>query len=227
MLHKLYAGSRLRKSRLHDEKGNFVSWPKICTNGPCAFATALLRLGIGYRPPSPWISYTAIRFFKKFLSPQSRVLEFGSGMSTIWFATHAGEVYSVEAYRPWYEKVDRMIQKRQFKNIHYTFACTEDAYAGFVADDRKGFDLILVDGDWRSSCVSRASHMLRPGGILYLDNSDKDSAPQGGDMRLAEKLAREFAARMGGSITLITDFAPTQLFVQQGLLVQIPVGRSL
>jgi predicted O-methyltransferase YrrM len=121
--------------------------------------------------------------------------------------------------------VSEIFRQRGLKNVRYQFASTEDEYAGFMAGDKVGFDLIVVDGSWRSTCIARAADMLRPGGILYLDNSDKDSEPHGGDMRLAEERAREFATRRGGTITLFTDFAPTQLFVQQGLLVQTPGQR--
>ena len=85
-----------------------------------------------------------------------------------------------------------------------------------MARDETGFDLIMVDGSHRSECVSHAAKLLRPGGILYLDNSDKDPTARGGDMRLAEEYAIQFAKQQNGTTTYFTDFAPTQMMVQQG-----------
>ncbi len=223
MLTKLvYGNEKIRKSRFHDEKGNFIGWGKLLTHTPLAVSTGLLRISAGYRPEMPWIAYDAINVLGKLLSKKSRVLEFGSGMSTVWYAKVAGEVYSVEDNHAWYEKVDATLKERQLNNIHYDFAQTPTDYANFMADDTAGFDLIMVDGSYRSACIASAAKLLRPGGILYLDNSDKHSSSAGGDTRLAEARALALAQEKLADITYFTDFAPTQFFVQQGLMVRIP-----
>ena len=222
MLRKLYAGDRLHKTRLHDEKGNFAGWANVLRDGPTAVATGFMRIGLGYRPELPWIAYSAIRRLRRFLTPQSRVLEFGSGMSTLWYAKRAGTVCAVEDNREWYEKIDKVIRGKNLANVTYRLADNENDYSAFLNDDAAGFDLIMVDGSWRSGCIAKSAHLLKPGGMLYLDDSDKDSEPHGGDMRLAEEHARTLAKDRGGRITLFTDFAPTQFFAQQGLMVEVP-----
>ncbi len=222
LLTKIISGDRLRKSRLHDEKGNFATWKNVVLHGSPAIASSLLRIYIGYRPELPWIAYTTIKHFKRFLNKNSRVLEFGSGMSTIWYAKHAGKVFSVEDYRPWYDKVAKIIEENHLNNITYRFAESENEYSSFMSDDKQGFDLIMVDGSCRSKCISHAAKLVKPGGILYLDNSDKDSTPDGGDTRIAENIARNFAEDSDAEVIEITDFAPTQLFVQQGLCIKLP-----
>jgi len=222
MLQKiLYGGNhQLRKSRLHDEKGKFVGWGKILSHGPMAISTGLLRLSVGYRPETPWIAYDAITEFKKFFNKNSRVLEFGSGMSTVWYSKMGGEVCSVEDYRPWFDKVDAVLEKRGISNINYQFASTPEEYFTFQSDDSEGFDLIMVDGSHRAKCVEHSVKLLRPGGILYLDNSDKHR--NGGDFMQAEQHALDFAREKNAEITYFTDFAPTQLFVQEGMMVKTP-----
>lgn len=91
-----------------------------------------------------------------------------------------------------------------------------------MANDVTGFDLIVVDGHQRSACMAHSTKLLKPGGILYLDNSDKHSSPAGGDTRLAESYALAFAEEKSADIIYLTDFAPTQLFVQQGLMIKTP-----
>lgn len=219
---KVISGSSLRKSRLHNEKGGFVSLKNIITHGPLAIGTGLLRVTIGYRPILPWIAYTSINMLKCVLNKKSRVLEFGSGMSTIWYAKHAGEVFSVEDYLPWYEKITNVIKVENIDNITYTFVDKESDYYGYMSENVGGFDLVMVDGLYRSKCISNASKLVRPGGILYLDNSDKDSTPHGGDIRIAESMLRNLARELNVEVNEITDFAPTQFFVQEGLFIKYP-----
>lgn len=181
-----------------------------------------MRIALDYRPELPWISYEAIHLLDDFLSPTSRVLEFGSGMSTIWYAKSKAQVYSVEDYRPWHDKISLILQARGLNNVHYQFADNPGEYQSFMNDDTEGFDLIMVDGNYRSACIAGSVKLLKPGGILYLDNSDKHSTSQGGDTRLDEEYALSFAQKKGATITYITDFAPTQFFVNQALLIKLP-----
>jgi predicted O-methyltransferase YrrM len=215
-------GSTLRKSRLHDEKGNFIPWNNLLTHIVPAATSTLLRITIGHRPEQPWISYSSVNYLKKFLTKDSRVLEFGSGMSTVWYSKYAGEVFSVEDYSPWYDKMSKIFQSKNVKNITYKFINNEKEYSTFMSEDKTGFDLIMVDGSYRSKCILNSAKLLRPGGIIYLDNSDKDSTSVGGDMREAERYARDFAERVGAQIIETTDLAPTQLIVQQGLMIKLP-----
>lgn len=221
MLTKIILSDTLRKSRLHDEKGTFIGFSRLFQHAPHAFLTGLLRLSVGYRPALPWISYSAIGVLERCVNKSSRVLEFGSGMSTIWYARHAGEVYSVDDYKPWFDKVSNLIERKRIKNISYQFADGADAYSHFMSSDSAGFDLIMIDGSHRSACVAQASKLLKPGGILYLDNSDRDSTPRGGNMRLAEEFALQFAKDRDAHVTYFTDFAPTQFFVHQGLMIRL------
>jgi predicted O-methyltransferase YrrM len=221
MLTKIISGKN-RPTRFHDEKENFVGWNRLITHAPLAFSTGLLRLAIDYRPEIPWIAYDSIAILKAFLTRDSRVLEFGSGMSTIWYAKHAGEVYSVEDYQPWYNRVSDILVERGLSNVKYYFIEDSVDYREFMSHDQNGFDLIMVDGSNRSACIANSARLLRPGGILYLDNSDKHSSSQGSDTRIAEKYALEFARQKKAEVCYITDFAPTQFFVQQGLMIRTP-----
>jgi hypothetical protein len=219
---KIVCGGPQRKSRLHDDKGNFVPMRNLLLNAPPALATGLVALTTGVRPAKPWIAYTSIKYLKRFLSRGCRVLEFGSGMSTIWYAQHAGEVCSVEDNEAWYKKVSKLLENRGLKNVQYELHADPAKYCNFKSDDVRGFDLVMIDGSFRSDCIENAVARVKSGGIVYLDNTDKDSGPEGGDMRLAESRLREIASGVGASVVEVVDFAPAQLFVQQALMVQFP-----
>ena len=219
LITKLVAGSTYRKTRLHDESGNWVSLSCALRNGPRAIASWVLAK-LGHRPVKPWISYDAQKTIEAFLGPTKRVLEFGSGMSTVWYAERAGEVVSIEDSKPWFELVQGIMCSRRVSNVRYHLAEGPGDYATIRPEDVGiGFDFVMIDGSAREACAKVAISMTRPGGIIYLDNSDKCFNPVTGDIPAARRLLLDFAERDEATVTTFTDFAPTQLFVQEGLLV--------
>ena len=172
------------------------------------------------RPQLPWISYDAIRFFKRWLSPDKTVLEFGSGMSTIWYARHAKHVWSVEDYAPWHCKVTKMLASASVSNVKLEFKTGEE-YSYFMRNDGVRIDMVMIDGSNRAECAETAIALIKNGGVIYLDNSDKHSSPIGGDTREAENILIHFAIKRGAIISYFTDFCPCEFFVQQGMLIQL------
>ena len=219
---KIIAGSIATKSRLHDQYGERVPLSRLARNGPRAVVTGLGRVLLGHRPVQPWISYDAQRLLARHLNTASRVLEFGSGMSTDWYAQHAQQVVSIEDFRPWYDSVSGILARRGRSNVRYEFAAYRAAYTELARRDCEGgFDLIMIDGSWRDECADVAIDLIRPGGIIYLDNADKCQLPltETGNIPEARRKLLAFAQSRGAQIAWFTDFAPTQFFVQTGLAV--------
>jgi len=215
ILRRLVAGSAMRRTRLHDELGQTISMGRLLRNGPRALLTGVSRLLFGRRPARPWISYDAQVVLGQFLTKDSAVLEFGSGMSTIWYGRRAGSVFSIEDDADWFAAVETLLQGQP--NVTCRFAADRGAYTGLAPD--RAYDLIMIDGNWRLDCAEFAMAHLAPGGIIYLDNSDKGVCPDCGDVPQASRLLQDFARRGGLPLREFTDFAPTQLFVQRGLMI--------
>src|SRR5579864_496147 len=53
----------------------------------------------------PWITYPAFRQLQRIVKPDSKVFEYGCGSSSIWWASHAAEVTSVEHDAAWAARV--------------------------------------------------------------------------------------------------------------------------
>lgn len=119
ILNKIVTGGKAHKSRFHDEKGNLLDLGGFVYLPHC-LATTALRLMIGYRPVLPWLSYRAINFLDALLQPEWKMLEWGSGMSTLWFAQRVGNLTSIEDYEPWYEKVKPTLSKTNNVDKHST-----------------------------------------------------------------------------------------------------------
>ena len=208
-----------RISRFHDEKGNFVDTAGI-PNALPAFLSAVAKHILDHRPQVPMISYRARRMIASLLSEDTRMVEFGSGNSTPWFAARVGFVLSIEDLPEWFDYVQKRLKEKEIQNVRHELRTTKN-YADLSDIDDSSLDFTLIDGTNREGCVRSVIPKLKPGGWLYLDNSDKDQTFPDGDMRRAENALREVAAARSGSIYYFSDFSPTNFFVEQGMLVQI------
>jgi hypothetical protein len=209
-LTKIFKATADRKTRLHDLKGNVVDRGGLL-NMPLAVATGVLTKACGYRPAVPWISYRATRVIGRLAREDWKVLECGSGMSTLWFSKRCSFLHSIENDENWYKKISKMIDKDGFRHVKYELR-PSDRYADFSDYEDGFFDFILVDGPVRDACVLNAVPKVKPGGYLYLDNTDQQPD--------AERTLLDAVARRGGNVTYFTDFVPTVFHATQGMLAQ-------
>jgi len=208
-----------RISRFHDEKGNRVDLTGALY-APLAFASAVGRVAFGYRPPRPMLSYRATRVIDDLLKNDWRCVEFGSGLSTGWFARRCDFLLSVEDNSDWHALVQARIRSAGINHVQYELRERGD-YADLSAFADASFDFVLIDGWDRHGCVLSAVSKVRAGGWIYLDNSDKDMTIPNGDLRRAEAALLAAVEDRGGTVRYFVDFSPTNFFVEQGLLVQL------
>jgi hypothetical protein len=167
---KIWRGSDFRRSRFHDEKGNYaLRSPQDVGDAAFAFLTTVLRVSVGYRPVLPFIALNAFRFLKARLDPNARVFEWSSGMSTLWFEDHCAEVHSVEDDLNWFSLISA---RARSAHLYYL---RDQYYVNKIRDFPAGyFDLISIDGSERFACFGLVDDYLKPGGMLLIDNTDKD-----------------------------------------------------
>lgn len=209
-----------RKSRFHDEKGNLVDIGGL-VYAPAALATAVLRTVFGCRPLRPLISYRAAKRLDTLLQPGWRGIEFGSGYSTPWLARRLGFLLSIEDDAAWHARVAQLLADTETTGVVRHELRQGSAYADLAEFIDGFFDFALVDGSDRAACVAAALPKIRRCGWVYLDNSDKDMTRPDGDLRRAEALLLDAVRDRGGEAIYFTDFAPTNFFVEQGLLARL------
>lgn len=163
----------------------------------------------------------------RLVTSDCRVFEYGSGVSTVYFAQRASSVVSIEHEPTWRKRVKRQLEGRKLSNVSYhlvqpTFdqaydrarvadplACVPDddrylgqtfrSYASSVeAYPDEHFDLVVVDGRARPSCIMHARSKVRPGGTLLLDQSARRYY-RASSLALLERLAQH--ALYGASAT--------------------------
>lgn len=152
----------------------------------------------------PWIVPSAVLWLDKYLEPEMNVFEWGMGSSTVYFARHAN-VFSVEHNSQWYRKVklyfwlnalsgtlklirpERRTIAGDFQDpTQFRSSCElnkKDTFIRYVAEianyPTNHFDLIVIDGRARPSCLLVAKSFVKIGGYILLDNSERKEYERG------------------------------------------------
>ncbi|MDX1937822.1 MAG: hypothetical protein SFU21_11940 [Flavihumibacter sp.] len=146
----------------------------------------------------PWLTFDAIDFLKKTIKKDNAVFEFGGGGSTLFFLDHAKEVVTVEHDGAWFSDLVKIIGNNHYwKGTFIEPEATErhgnPAIVNDYASDDTGFkkfsfkkyataidsyndnyfDIVLVDGRARTSCIAHAINKIKQGGLLIVDNAER------------------------------------------------------
>lgn len=173
LIRKIIAGGPGRPTRLHTERGEMIPAIELLKLPRAATQFAMIRI-LRRRPELPWWPLNVIPVIEKHLSKASRVVEFGSGMSTLWLARRAKSVLAIEDNLDWHRAVTDRLNDAAICNATVRHLSSPDYYSvpGLPSDAQ--FDLAVVDGGYRWKCIEFVLPLMAPGSIIYLDNSDAD-----------------------------------------------------
>jgi len=149
----------------------------------------------------PWLHPAIVLYLDALIQPHWTVLEHGSGGSTRWFAKRAQHVVSVERDPAWQQVTESQVDG----DVVRFYNGTPET---LVAEMPGTFDLMLIDGarDERPAWCAVAGQLVRPGGIVVLDNSNR---PEYTDARAAlQRIAEHgivFATNPPGFRNAVTD----------------------
>lgn len=150
----------------------------------------------------PWMTYDAIDFLESITADDKNVFEWGSGGSTLYFASRCKKVISIEHDNKWGQIINIELENRKLNNVTYrviegkTIDNFDDLNAenpdDYVSKDpnSKGLsfkeyansidlfkdynlDIVIVDGRARNACIKRAMPHLKKNGYLIVDNADR------------------------------------------------------
>jgi len=115
----------------------------------------------------PWFTYPAIEALKTWELSDKVVLEYGSGYSTLFWATRCRSVISIEHDKAWFEKIGELMPA----NVDLRLRPLE-----IYAEVDGAFDVIVIDGyaekRMRYNCARASLPHLNKGGLVIVDNSD-------------------------------------------------------
>lgn len=209
---RIVTGDGIRRTRFHTYRDEALPLQGY-VHLPRALWSTFLAQVVGYRQPRPWLGYGGVRRIKQHLTGDSRVLEFGAGMSTLYWARNVGHVVSVETDPIWAGIVAERLKAENITNVTLLVRGLD----GYLAEDEfadESFDFALVDGPDRIREAELALRKVRPGGYIYLDNSDCQDHEHG--------TARQMLIDRGADPQVCVDLTPFHLHVSEGLLVRRP-----
>ena len=136
----------------------------------------------------PWWRPGAAEWLAEFLTPESRVFEWGSGASTLWLARRSMDLVSLEMDSSWVRVVEeRLLREGLNEGVEIVYVLSQSSqmeqwriYGDHILHLPDGhFDAICIDGRNRARCLDNARRKVRVGGVVLLDNSERQEYAQG------------------------------------------------
>ncbi len=146
---------------------------------------------------TPWWTYKATDEVERWIGDRStplRAFEWGAGASTMWLSSRVAELHSVEHHPDFADTVRSMAPDHV--TLHVVEPKTTGAnpvapstkpghehldfeeYVATIGDVGGSFDLIVIDGRARSTCLAAALPHLADDGMIVFDNTNRDEYRQ-------------------------------------------------
>ena len=157
--------------------------------------------GPGELKTEPFLHPAVIDYMGGLLRPDWRILEFGSGGSTVWFSARCASVTSVETDADWYAA----IHKRVGENVNLILRQDGD-----LPKPERVYDLLLIDGEpleMRAKWINAAFDYVKDGGWVVLDNCNRPQFEQ--ERAWLQSVCKEYTTYNGnGNFAkyLVTEF---------------------
>jgi hypothetical protein len=150
----------------------------------------------------PWLVYDAINYLKIMNLEGKKVFEYGSGGSTLFWLSQNTICVSIEHDPNWYtllrsqtqpnslidyrlvlpKKVETSLERLDPADPNHYISNNVDYYGysfiNYVSEidtfPDGYFDVVLIDGRARPSCIKHSVRKIKGGGLIILDNSDRE-----------------------------------------------------
>lgn len=103
------------------------------------------------------------------------VLEFGGGQSTLWWAQRARQVVTFEGDQEWYDKIKGSMPANVdlfLVSMESPDRCVSEVNHILDAGNYGKFDLIIIDGLFRSEMINLARKAMAASGAIICDDAD-------------------------------------------------------
>jgi len=117
----------------------------------------------------PMYTYPCYEWLNSIDWNDSKVFEYGTGYSTIWWQNKNVDYHAVEDNKQWYDMIEDKTNINYKPGLH--------KYIQSIYDYNYKFDVIVIDGVVRFDCIKPALEKIKDDGIIIFDNTDwhKDS----------------------------------------------------
>lgn len=144
----------------------------------------------------PWFTYPAIFWTLKNINASMKVFEYGSGNSTLFLSQKVKELVSIEHNKQWFDDTQEKLKQKNISTTYqlieptpinqptdnhipgnYLSAKRNESFKNYSESISKYpdnyFDIIIIDGRARMSCLHHAISKVASEGYIILDNSER------------------------------------------------------
>ena len=111
--------------------------------------------------PEPWLTFAAIDFIRERLKKGLKILEWGSGSSSLWFDQYGCLVTAIDHNAYW----ANIIKGMKSENIHVMVKKEQSNYVK-PEIDFSAINIFLIDGIYRNECATYLVELIKSGDIL-------------------------------------------------------------
>lgn len=140
--------------------------------------------------PIPWLTYPALAWLESVDFSTQRVLEFGAGSSTLWWAQRAAAVVAIEEDPSWLAALAAPLRGRANVRLLSASPRTAPDLAG------PAFDVVIIDGGDRLAAAHQALDRVSATGIVVLDNAEVSWSPDGRGFPILDLFAQRGWSRV-------------------------------
>lgn len=168
---KIWAGDELRISRFHDLSGELCDFSALAGVIPAGLTWLAARFRKEW-VKQPWWVWSATKFVQSHLLATDKVLEIGSGYSSIWLSKRCSEIATVEESLEWKTRIEEIARRFSIGNIEFI---VDDSFEGYRWRIRETPppDVVVIDASSRKRIFeSLMSSEVKPRIIIY-DDTDR------------------------------------------------------
>lgn len=152
---------------------------------------------------TPWLVPGAVAWLDQKVEPEWRGWEWGAGGSTVWLARRLGRLTTIEHEANWVAEVGQRLVKFNLPNVdlrHIGWSTGNAAQYtdAILAEPDNSLSLVLVDGRSRVRCVTNAIAKVAPGGLLIVDDTNRDYYQEGTNLIPPEWTRYDFEGEWNG-----------------------------
>jgi hypothetical protein len=112
----------------------------------------------------PMYTYPCYEWLNSIDWTNSKVFEYGTGYSTVWWQNKNVNYHAVESDKQWHDMIEDK-KNIEYKPGHHKYIQSIHKY------DFK-FDVIVIDGIARFDCIKPALEKIKDDGVIIFDNTD-------------------------------------------------------
>jgi len=101
--------------------------------------------------PIPWFTYPAIEFLDDIVDKNWKVFEWGSGNSTLWWASKVKKIIAIEDNQEWFMEVKNQLPQ----NSEIFYRTHNEYFDSILMYPDCSFDAIVIDGSYRNEASKK------------------------------------------------------------------------